>query len=137
LKRLLLPFAGSLRLAVILVCLLLSSCGKAPPENNAIVLPETPPLSRAFIGYGVINANYTHILGKIGDESSALGFLRKGSIVEVLERRSVAGDSSVEYWVFAASQNYSGWLRESELRVYASSAQALTASKNMGKSSLD
>jgi hypothetical protein len=131
-KRVLLPFAGGLRLAALLVCLLLSSCGKAPTEN-AIVLPETPPLSRAFIGYGVINANYTHILAKIGDESSALGFLRKGSIVEVLERRSVAEGNAVEYWVFAAAENYSGWLRESELRVYASSAQALTAAKNMSR----
>jgi hypothetical protein len=132
LKRAILLFARSFRIAALLLCLLLSSCGKAPPEN-AIVLPETPPLSRAFIGYGVINANYTHIFSKIGDESSTLGFLRKGAIVEVLERRSVAEGNTVEYWVFAAAENYSGWLRESGLRVYASSAQALTAAKNMSR----
>jgi hypothetical protein len=107
----------------------LFSCRRTAPEDE-ISLPLTPPLSRSIIGYGVVNANYTRILDKSGDNGNSIGFLRKGSIVEILERRPVLNGEKSEIWVLA-SGNYTGWLKENELRVYSSKAQAATASQSI------
>jgi hypothetical protein len=106
----------------------LSSCKRFFPEDE-IILPVTPPLSRSVIGYGVVNANYTRIMDKLGEGGNSIGFLRKGSIVEILERRPVIKDEKAETWVLA-SGSYTGWLKENEMHVYPSKAQALTASQN-------
>jgi hypothetical protein len=106
---------------------ILSSCKRNISEND-IVLPATPPLSRSVIGYGVVSGNYTRILDKPGDDGNSIGFIRKGSIIKILERRPVVKDEKAETWVFA-SGSYIGWLKENELRVYTSMAQALTASQ--------
>jgi hypothetical protein len=105
----------------------LSSCRRNSPEEE-IVLPVTRPLSRSVIGYGVVNANYTRILDTRDNDGKSIGFLRKGQIVEILERRPlVTGDKS-EMWVLVSGA-YKGWLKESELRVYPSKPQAVTASE--------
>jgi hypothetical protein len=118
------------------VCLLalcgavfLPRCRRLAGENE-IIIPVTRPLSRTVIGYGVVNANYTRILDKHGDDGKSIGFLRKGTIVEVLERRPVVTDYAAEMWVLA-SGGYKGWLRENELQVYQSKAQAVTAAQTM------
>lgn len=115
--------------AACLLALTSSSCRRNSFENE-IVLPLTRPLSRYIIGYGVVSANYTHILDKQGDNGRSIGFLRKGSIVEILERRPVMRGDKAEIWVFA-SGNYKGWLKEDELRIYSSKAQARTASESI------
>jgi hypothetical protein len=112
-----------------LLVLSASSCKRSSFEDE-IVLPLTRPLSRYVIGYGVVNANYTHILDKQGENGKSIGFLRRGSIVEILERRPVVRGDKAEIWVFA-SGNYRGWLKENELRIYPSKAQALTASESI------
>jgi hypothetical protein len=124
------------RISVLTFCVIaaavpgiLSSCKRAIPEDE-IVLPATPPLSRSVIGYGVVNANYTSVMDKLGDGGYSVGFLRKGSIVEILERRPVVKGEKAETWVLA-SGSYTGWLKENELRVYQSRAQALTASQTI------
>ncbi|MDR0383534.1 MAG: hypothetical protein LBH50_06060 [Spirochaetaceae bacterium] len=109
--------------------ILLYGCKRSSLQNE-IVIPVTRPLSRSTIGYGVVNANYTRILDERGDEGKSLGFLRKGSIVEILERRPVVKDDKAETWVLAYG-SYKGWVKENELRVYPSMAQAVTASENM------
>jgi hypothetical protein len=106
---------------------ILSSCKRSLPEDE-IILPATPPLSRSVIGYGVVNANYTRIMDKLGDGGNSIGFLRKGSIVEILERRPVVTGEKAEIWVLA-SGSYTGWLKETEMNIYSSKAQALTASQ--------
>ncbi|MDR1256402.1 MAG: hypothetical protein LBJ86_01490 [Spirochaetaceae bacterium] len=105
-------------------------CCKRFSVENAIALPVTRPLSRTVIGYGVATANYTRILDNHGDGGRSIGFLRKGSIVEILERRPVVTDYAAEMWVLA-SGSYKGWLKENELQVYQSRAQAVTASQTM------
>ncbi|MDR1148301.1 MAG: hypothetical protein LBK66_06675 [Spirochaetaceae bacterium] len=110
---------------------LLSSCERNSSEED-IVLPVTPPLSRSVIGYGVVNANYTRILDQQGDEGKSIGFLRKGQIVEILERRPIVVDEKAEMWV-RASGLYTGWLKENELRVYPAKSQALTASESISR----
>lgn len=107
----------------------LSSCKRGPVDAE-IVIPITRPLSRTVIGYGVVTANYTRILDSRGSEGKSIGFLRKGSIVEILERRPVVKDSRAEIWVFTSGV-YRGWLKESELHIYPSMAQAVTAAENL------
>jgi hypothetical protein len=104
----------------------LASCARRHLSDD-IIPPVTSPLSRPVIGYGVISSSYTHVLDKRGDDGTALGLLRRGSVVEILERRPVLRGDKAESWVFA-SGNFSGWLKEEEVRVYSSRAQAETDS---------
>jgi hypothetical protein len=110
----------------VLFLISLASCTRHRPSDE-IIPPATSPLSRPVIGYGVISGSYTHVLDKRGDDGTALGLLRRGSIVEILERRPVLRGDKAESWVFA-SGNFSGWLKEEEVRVYPSRAQAETDS---------
>lgn len=114
---------------LVLTATLFASCVRSTPDYE-IALPATPPLSRPVIGYGVINTNYTHVLDKQGSSGTSLGFLRKGSIVEVLERRPLVHGETSESWVLAKG-DYAGWLREDELRIFPSRDQAQTAAKSM------
>jgi hypothetical protein len=113
--------------AACLLVLPAASCKRSSFENE-IVPPLTRPLSRYVIGYGVVNTNYTHILDKQGDNGKSIGFLRRGSIVEILERRPVVRGDKAEIWVLAYG-NYKGWLKENELSIYPTKAQAMTASE--------
>jgi hypothetical protein len=107
----------------------LSACTRKSSEEE-IVLPVTSPLSRSVIGYGVVNANYTRILDQRGEEGKSIGFLRKGQIVEIQERRPVVIGETAEMWLLV-SGDYTGWLKENELRVYPSKPQAITASESI------
>ena len=115
--------------AACILALSASNCKRYSFEDE-IVLPLTRPLSRYVIGYGVVNVNYTHILDKQGDSGKSIGFLRRGAIVEILERRPVVRGDKAEIWVLA-SGSYKGWLNETELRVYPSKVQAQTASESI------
>ncbi|GMO34488.1 MAG: hypothetical protein Ta2F_10630 [Termitinemataceae bacterium] len=106
------------------------SCTRSSSTADDIVIPPTPPLSRDVIGYGVISTNYTHVLDKQGQDGKSLGFLRKGSIVEIIERRPIVINEKAENWVFAKG-SYSGWLREDDLRIYSSKAKAKTAAQTL------
>jgi hypothetical protein len=116
-------FAGQgLVLAALLVT---GACSRA---GNAIPLqpPPTPPLSRPVIGYGVISAAFIHLMAEPGGDGASTGYLRKSSIVEVLERRAIARNGAWETWVLVRG-THRGWLREREIRVFDNEAQARTA----------
>jgi hypothetical protein len=98
--------------------------------------PAMPPLSREEIGYGVVNASYTHMVDKPDGQGLSLGYLRRGSVVRVLERRS-AGRSTdqvpPEFWVLVESHpdpDSQGWLPEPVIDLYPTRAQAQTASES-------
>jgi hypothetical protein len=99
--------------------------------------PSLPPLSREEIGYGVINASYTHLVDKPDSRGLSLGYLRRGSVVRVLERRAgnpPAGQELPESWVLVESRqdpDSRGWLPEPALDLYATEAQAQTASGSL------
>jgi len=115
--------------AAIFVLSILICCHKN--DNYSEIIPQlTAPLSRSVIGYGVITSNYAHMLEK-KEGGKALALLRKGSIVEVKERRVLLVDGKAENRLFVTSPSNSGWLPESEMIVYSSLAQAETASKNL------
>lgn len=98
-------------------------------EDAPILPPPTPPLSRPVIGYGVISASYTHVAAEPGEGEVSLGYLRKSSIVEVLERRAVNNEGVWEAWVLVRG-TYQGWLRESVIQIYDNEAQARTATES-------
>jgi hypothetical protein len=114
---------------VFLAALVCASCGGESAEV-ILTLPETPPLTRTVIGYGVISSSYTHVAAEPSSTGLSLGYMRKGAIVEVLERRSVNRDGAVESWVFVGG-TYRGWLREDVIQVYTSEAQAATAAESL------
>jgi hypothetical protein len=96
----------------------------------AILPPTTPPLSRSVIGYGVISVSYTHVVSEPSLSAFSLGYLRKSSVVEVLERRSVNNGGVAESWVLVGGSP-GGWLREDVIRVYDREAKARTAAESL------
>jgi hypothetical protein len=78
----------------------------------------------------VIGTSYTHVTAEPVPNGVSRGYLRKGSIVEVLERRWVNNGNAQESWVLV-NGTYRGWLREDLIQVYASRAQAQTAAESM------
>lgn len=76
----------------------------------------------------MVNVSYTHVFYEPGKNGVSLGYLRRGAIVAILERRLAAGTS--ESWVLVAG-NYRGWLKESVVDIYDLEAQAKTAAEIM------
>jgi hypothetical protein len=116
---------------------LLFSCQRSS-GGLPLTPPPTHPLVRDFIGYGVVNTSFTHIMDEPGRESVSIGYLRKGALVKIIERRAVSGRENAEFWVYIDGMNQvtfepgtAGWLNESALDVYDSKARALTASETM------
>jgi hypothetical protein len=123
-----LVYYGQLRILLLLGAVALwGSCTRTTHEVS-ITPPPTYPLSRTVIGYGVVSVSYTHVVNEPGKEGISLGYLRRGSIVRILERRLVKG--TAESWVLVEG-NYRGWLRESVVDIYDLEAQAKTASAIM------
>ncbi|MDR0554580.1 MAG: hypothetical protein LBG76_07270 [Treponema sp.] len=108
--------------------LTMGACVRHSQDTLSIEPPPNPPLSRPVIGYGVISASYTHVAARPGEEGVSLGYLRKSSIVEVLERRPVNKGETVEIWVLVEG-TYRGWLKEEVIRIYDNEAQARTATE--------
>jgi hypothetical protein len=116
------------RLGQWLACIiLLGSCGRAP-EELPLSLPPTPPLSRSVIGYGVISSSYTQVLNEPSPESVSLGYLRRGAVVEILERRIINFRNTPEPWI-RVNNIYRGWIKEEGVQIYVNEAQAMTASE--------
>jgi hypothetical protein len=60
----------------------------------------------------------------------SLGYIRKGAVAEVLERRSIQKDGIAESWVLVEG-SFQGWLKEDVIQVYDTMAQARTAAESM------
>jgi hypothetical protein len=123
---------------LLLLCCLLASCGKK--EEIQLVPPVTPPLSRGEVGYGVVNVSYTHVVDKPDSQALSLGYLRRGSVVRVLERRQAGYGQAAQVrprpWVLVEghgdlSLDSPGWLPESVVDIYFTAAQAQTAAESL------
>jgi hypothetical protein len=112
---------------VMAVLLFVMGCGARTGEKP-IVLPASPLLSRDFIGFGVIVVSYTHVLDKPQSNALSQGYVRRGSIVKVLERRLVRKDGEGRPWVLIEG-DYQGWLEESNMQIYDNEPQAKTAAE--------
>ncbi|MDR2630431.1 MAG: hypothetical protein LBC60_05865 [Spirochaetaceae bacterium] len=122
------------RLNFLILCILmflmgLDSCTRGT-EDIALIPPPTPPLSRSFLGYGVISVSYIQVLQEPVPGAESLGYLRRGSLVRVLERRKVNSQGTFESWVLVEG-NYRGWLREDTVRIYGNEERAKTAAESM------
>lgn len=97
-------------------------------QNSLFIIPPpTYPLSRPFVGYGVIAPSYTSLLGEPGTSGQSQGYLRRGAIVRIRERRALKKQGRAESWVLVEG-GYQGWLREEEVDIYDYEEQAETAS---------
>jgi hypothetical protein len=114
---------------VFLFALLQIACS-VKKDENPVIPPETYPLSRDFIGFGVINLSYTHITEDPSVDSISLGYLRRGSIVRVLRRQAIKTGTGSVSWVFVEG-NQRGWLKEDAMSIYDSENRAKTAAESM------
>ena len=101
--------------------------------------PVTHPLARTYIGYGVVNVSFTHLLDEIGQAGVSIGYLRRGTVVRIIERRQQITRNRSESWVLAEG-NYlgqgsgtQGWLEESSLEIFDSENRAITASRTLSQ----
>ena len=112
-----------------------SAC-KRTSEEVPLTPPLSHPLSRDFIGYGVVTASFERLLDEPGSEVDS-GILRRGTVVRIIERRSEMNLGSLEIWVYVEG-NYEGenvsrgWLRETILDIFDSESRAITASRSAG-----
>jgi hypothetical protein len=124
-----------------LVMVFAFSCSRSA-EEQPVMPPATHPLSRDYIGYGVVNVSFTNLLNENSPNAVSQGYIRKGTIVRILERTNVNNKGKIESWILGES-NYQapstsgpvsqGWLQESVLLIFDSESQANTASKTMSQ----
>jgi hypothetical protein len=112
----------------------LGACGRKTGEIP-VVPPVTPPLSRPVIGYGVVIVSYTYLVREPGEGGISLGYLRRGSLIRILERRVIRPGENTESWVLversSAPGQDRGWLKESVVNIYDNEFQANTAAESM------
>ncbi|MDR1654679.1 MAG: hypothetical protein LBR96_01675 [Treponema sp.] len=127
-------------LFILLLCIL-ASC-RENREEIVLDLPMTPPLSRKNIGYGVINVSFALIMEEPGQKNQASSYGRRGSIVEIQERRFITIERRTESWVLVAGTNQNqeeenetsriqGWILETNIDIYDKLSQARTAARAM------
>ncbi|MDR2194965.1 MAG: hypothetical protein LBP19_10995 [Treponema sp.] len=112
----------------------LCSCNRLKSEFF-ILPPPTYPLSRPVIGYGVIVSSYINLSNAPKRGGFSQGYMRRGSIVTVLERRLInkgteSSPSMPETWVLVEG-GYQGWIYEDDIEIYEYEEQAMTASEKM------
>ena len=120
-----------------------SSC-KLNKEEKPVIPPLTSPLTRDYIGFGVITASFTHINEDPAEDSRSLGYIRRGSLVRIIRRQVIKTQDAYVSWVLTdgkfdeAGQSEfkspaQGWLKEDVMEIYDNESQARTASEAMVK----
>ena len=128
--RITLKYAFS-QLLTVFVIMALCAC-PAKKEEIPVIPPLTSPLSRDYIGFGVITSSFTHITAEPSQDSRDIGYLRRGSLVKIIRRQTIRTGGGFTSWVFTEG-NQQGWLREDVMEIYESEDQAKTASESMSK----
>jgi len=114
------------------------SCG-GKKEEIPVVPPVTSPLTKDYIGFGVIKDSFTHITADPIDDSPSLGYLRRGSLVKVVRRQIIKTQTGFVSWVLTDSASgesagaQHGWLKEEVMDIYDNESQARTASESLPK----
>ena len=106
-------------------------------EEIPVQPPATNPLSRSYIGWGVVTGSFTHLLDNPGAGGVSQSYLRRGTVVRIMERRSLINRGNPEMWILVEG-NYlnegtpsQGWLRETSVETYENEGRARTASQAM------
>ena len=118
-----------------LLCLsLFSGCNRSA-NQLPVMPPATFPLTRDYIGYGVVNVSFTHFFNEPGSGGISRGYLRRGTVARIIERRQALIRGRAESWVFVEG-NYQGsaslsqgWIQEADIDVYENESRAITASR--------
>jgi len=120
----------------VLCSLLFASCDRKK-EDIPSAPPVTSPLSREYIGYGVITASFTHITADPVDDSPSIGYLRRGSLVRIVKRQTIKTQNVFVKWVLTDGSSEdteaAGWLKEEVMDIYDNERQARTASESLFK----
>jgi hypothetical protein len=121
---------GARGISILLVALALGACGRM--GESSIKLPTNPILTGG-LGWAVVKDAYVRLKEKPSDSARDIDHLRRGGVF-ALEARVLSpegGDSSPEgapvapeVWYGLSSEGSKGWVREAELDIYASQAQA-------------
>jgi hypothetical protein len=128
------PRQGRCSCLYIILLVFLFSCSKK--EEIQLIPPVTSPLSRAEIGFGVVNVSYTHVVDQPDTLGLSRGYVRRGSVVRSLERRAGSRPETRDPWVLVEGRgdlrlDAPGWLPESAVDVYSTEAQARTAAESL------
>jgi hypothetical protein len=127
------PF-GQLFFILILIVLfsfLIFSCD-VKKEEMPVIPPVTSPLSGDYIGFGVITESFTHISADPSQDSTSLGYLRRGSRVRIIRRQIIKTQDGFVSWVLTDGSQQ-GWLREDVMDIYNNENQAITASELLSR----
>ena len=116
---------------ILFFCFAFCSC-KGNHDESKVIPPLTSPLSGDFIGYGVIKVSFSHIVAEPKEGSESLGYLRRGALVRVIERRIVNDSGGSPAWVKIDTEK-SGWLREEVMDIYNNESRAKTAAQSMSR----
>jgi len=114
---------------LLLAILSLAAC-TAKRESVGVLPPETSPLSKELVGYGVVSVLYARLNLDPSSESPASGQARIGEVVRVHERRIVREGGGSESWLLVDGES-AGWIREEMVGVYENEAQARSAAGAM------
>ncbi|MDR3124017.1 MAG: hypothetical protein LBU16_09605 [Treponema sp.] len=76
----------------------------------------------------MISSSYIQVLNEPSPESVSLGYLRRGAVVEIQERRIVNSREAPEPWI-RVNNVYRGWIKEEDVQIYDNEARAMTASE--------
>lgn len=101
-------------------------------EEGTVIPPLSSPLSKSYIGFGVITDSFTHVSADPSDDSPSVGYLRRGSLVRIVKRQTIRTQEGFISWVYTDGGSQ-GWLREDVLDIYDNESQARTASETMLK----
>ena len=134
----------SSRFILIISLVLFSSVSGCNRQTEELpVLPVTThPLIREYVGYGVVNVSFTHLLTEPGPTGTSRGYLRRGTVVRIIERRQVNIRGNPELWVHAegnyegipgAGNSVQGWLHVETVDVFDNESRARTASKTINQ----
>jgi len=118
-------------LGQLLLLLVLCTC-TVKKEEASVIPPVTSPFSKDYIGFGVITESFTHVLSDPSEDSSSIGYLRRGSLVKVLRRQTIKNANAYTSWVLIEGNRH-GWLKEEVMNIYDNENQAKTASESVSR----
>jgi len=89
-----------------------------------------------------VNVSFTHLLDEPGSGGVSRGYLRRGTVVPIIERRQIINRGNAESWVLAEGSTGTagspgsevptqGWLNETTVDIFDNESRANTASKTM------
>jgi hypothetical protein len=99
-------------------------------DESPVIPPVTSPLTRDYIGFGIITASFTHITADPSENSQSLGYLRRGTLVKIIRRQVQNTPDGFSSWVLIDGEQQ-GWLKEEVMDIYNNENQARTASESL------